>query len=223
MDCEQVVRENPLDFAQHAATDKGIRDASVEASKKLSEFSVEMSMRKDIFDLVVAFEKSGKMDGLTAEQRRFVEKEIVHGRRNGLHLDQAKRDEITKVKKRISELGTQFSSNLSEDTTSLLFTRDELAGVPEDLVNSFEKEGDKLKVTTKYPHYFPVSRKCRVPETRRKLNAAFHSKCLKENTPILEELITLRQQQAELLGYATHADYIHEVRVEQIRRFVKHL
>jgi Zn-dependent oligopeptidase len=177
LECEQTVKENPLDFAQHCVTDKAIRD------------------------------------GLTDEQKRFVEKEIVYGRRNGLHLEDAKREEITTVKKRISELGTQFSSNLSEDTTSLLFDRDDLAGVPEDLVNSLEIEDGKLKVTTKYPHYFPITRKCRVPDSRRRMDIAFQSKCMTENTPILEELVSLRQKQAELLGYPSHAAYIQELRM----------
>ena len=80
--------------------------------------------------------------------------------RNGLHLDEAKREEIKTVKKRISELGVEFNKNLNEDTTFLLLDQAELTGVPEDLVGSFEKdeESGKLKVTMKYPHFFPVTR-----------------------------------------------------------------
>ena len=68
--------------------------------------------------------------------------------RNGLHLDEAKREEIKTIKKRISELGVEFSKNLNEDTTFLLFDQSELTGVPEDLVGSFEKDDEtgKLKV-----------------------------------------------------------------------------
>ena len=46
---------------------------------------------------------------------------------------------VFQVMKRMSELATEFSSNLGEDTTVLEFSRDELKGVPEDLLNSFEK------------------------------------------------------------------------------------
>ena len=106
---------------------------------------------------------------------------------------------------------SQFSANLSEDTSFLLFDRDDLAGCPEDLINSLEESDGKLKVTTKYPHFFPVTRKCRVPETRRKMNVAFNSRAMKENTPILEELVELRHKHAELLGYSSHAAYILEV------------
>ena len=58
---------------------------------------------------------------------------------SGLHLSKEKRDEITAVKKKISELGTKYSSNLNEDTTFLEFDESELTGVPEDLIKSFEK------------------------------------------------------------------------------------
>ena len=52
----------------------------------------------------------------------------------------------------------------------------------------------------KYPHFFPVTRKCRVPSTRLLMEKTFLSRCLEENTAILEELIELRQKHAELLG-----------------------
>ena len=145
------------------------------------------------------------------------------GRRNGLHLDQKLRDEVKAVKTEMSELATQFGSNLNEDTTFLWFSPEELAGVPQDLVDSFEKdaEGKKCKVTLKYPHFFPVTRKCRVPETRLRIETAYQSRCLKENTEILEKLVTLRQKQAELLGYKNHAHYTLELRMAKSPEVVK--
>ena len=52
------------------ALDKGLRDASSEAEKMLDEFSVEMSMRKDIFDNLVAFSQTDEAKGLNPELQR---------------------------------------------------------------------------------------------------------------------------------------------------------
>ena len=60
----------------------------------------------------------------------------------------------------------------------------------------------------KYPHFFPVTRKCNNPKTRYEMEKAFQSRCMAENTPIIEEIVELRRKQADLLGYADHATYI---------------
>ena len=65
----------------------------------------------------------------------------------GLHLEEGTRDEVKKIKKEISNLGTTFGSNLNEDTTFLHFTEDELKGVPEDLVKSFERVSSQKRGT----------------------------------------------------------------------------
>ena len=64
------------------------------------------------------------------------------------------------------------------------------------------------QVTMKYPHFFPVTRKCNNPQTRFKMEKTYQSRCMAENTKIIEEIVTLRQKQAELLGYENHAAYI---------------
>jgi Zn-dependent oligopeptidase len=96
-------------------------------------------MRKDLFDNIVAFSLTDEAKTLNAELTRFVEKSVIDGKRNGLHLPEDKRLEIKNIKKRISELGVNFNKNLNEDTTFLAFDESELSGVPEDLVKSFEK------------------------------------------------------------------------------------
>uniref|UniRef100_A0A4W6FG84 Thimet oligopeptidase 1 n=1 Tax=Lates calcarifer TaxID=8187 RepID=A0A4W6FG84_LATCA len=197
VEVEYTVQRNMLDFPQHVSPCKEVRGGRApRPTNVLSEFDVEMSMRGDV-----------TRGSLTAESKRYMERLIKLGKRNGLHLPKETQEEIKTIKKKLSNLCIDFNKNLNEDTPTCWFS----GGLPEDFLSSLEKDGEKLKVTLKYPHYFPTMKKCFVPETRRKLEEAFNSRCKEENSSILKELVELRAQKSSLLGFTTHADFVLEM------------
>lgn len=67
--------------------------------------------------------------------------------RNGLQLDEAKQQEVQKWKQKLSKLGIQFHQNLTEETTEVSFSLEELKGLSQDFIESLTLGDDgKYKV-----------------------------------------------------------------------------
>ncbi|MGC4114094.1 MAG: M3 family metallopeptidase [Myxococcales bacterium] len=69
------------------------------------------------------------------------------------------------------------------------------------------KSGGRI-LTTKYPDYYPFMDNAKSEAARRRFYIAMESREAARNTPLLQQAIALREEQAKLLGYATHADYV---------------
>lgn len=75
-----------------------------------------------------------------------------------LPLCRDKRERLAAVKKRLSELGTEFSKNLNEDVTQEAFTREQLAGMPDDFIEGLKPVCPILIIIIwklKFHRYFP--------------------------------------------------------------------
>ena len=194
-----------LGFYQSVSGDQKLRDASTEVEKMMDDFSIESSMREDIFNLVDAILKKGER--LDPESQRLLEKEHKNFINYGLSLPAGpKRDRFKDIKKRLSELSIMFSKNLNEEAGGLWFTPEELEGVPADVLSTLKKEDGKYWLTFKYPDLFPTLKYAKNAETRKKVSIANENKC-NQNIPIFKESIVLRDEAARLLGYPNHATF----------------
>ncbi|CEO95625.1 unnamed protein product (mitochondrion) [Plasmodiophora brassicae] len=215
------------EFMQHVHADKGIRDACADADKKVTAYFVESGMRKDVFDSLVRFDLSNPK-GLDVEDRRLLDRLLRDFRRNGLELDEATRTRVQAIQKEITEKQIEFSRNLGEENSKCLFTEDQLEGMPSDFLERLNKSDDgRYIVTMKYPESVPVMKLCKVEDTRRQVEFTFNSRCKDPNTPILERLLELRHEKANLLGFPDHATYTLDIRMAKspvkVREFLETL
>lgn len=60
----------------------------------------------------------------------------------------------------------------------------------------------------RHGHIIPISRKCIIPGVRKLVETVHSKRCMASNSTLLDEILTLRQTEAALLGYPNHAAYV---------------
>ncbi|KAJ1720965.1 metalloendopeptidase [Coemansia erecta] len=201
---------NLITFLQDVSVDKAVRDASAAATEKLEAYEIERDSRKDLYAAVNAvYTNKAEMDNLDNEDRRLVERLILTFKKAGVALSDSDREQLMTYKKRLSEIKVQFERNVSTQDGRVLFTREELAGLPvsffEDRATETTDGVERYVVTTKMPDYLPVIRYAALEDTRRRISLANSQRC-PENIALLQETVDLRLKVAQLLGYKSHAE-----------------
>ncbi|CAH0476142.1 unnamed protein product [Peronospora belbahrii] len=214
LDHEMISRVTNVTFLGQVAVDKETRDACTKADEAIEDFSVQRSMRADVYKSVHMLYEGSIYHKLDPVTQRYVQRLVQDFERNGLQLPYDKQKEVQAWKQKLSKLGIQFQQNLSEETIEVQFAQDELKGLSEDFIAALEKDSsDKYKVALSYPTVFPILNTCTVESTRKAVEYAFNRRCISTNVAILEEMLEIRHKVALALGYKNHAAYILEQRM----------
>ena len=154
---------------------------------------------------------------LTPEQRQAHKNAVRNFVLGGAELQGAARQRFAQIQERMAELGQKFSENTLDATDAYCYfaTADELAGVPDDVIQAARtaavvdgKEGFKLSL--KMPCYLPVMQFATRSDLRARLYRAYATRASLEaapdaqqfdNTPVIHEILALRREEAQLLGY----------------------
>lgn len=147
----------PSLFLQYVSTDAEIRSASVEADKTIQDFSLSSITRKDVYKALLDAQTHTEKNGikLNDEEKRLMERMLLDRTRAGLGLTEDKQTELLEINKKIMGLEVDFQTNCNAENGELLFTAEELDGVPQDTIEGYPKVGDKFKVTFKTPDIIP--------------------------------------------------------------------
>lgn len=150
-----------------------------------------------------------------AEGQRLHEHLLRTFARKGADLDAAGKARLSEINQRLSALSEEFGRNLMASTRerAVSFTEEELEGLPAERIASAKADAEALgREGYVLPLELPtvqseLSRLAR-EDARGRLYEASASRGSENNIPGLIEAVQLRAERAELLGFATHADYV---------------
>lgn len=126
--CSSIGKIQLVSSLSQISPDAAIRDASVAAEKQYEEFSIEQTMRHDLYIVIQGLIDKTDLKTLDHEEARMLSKMERSFRRNGLHLPEDKRNEFKELRKRLSEVGIEYMKNWSNESSSKYLVLNMYAG-----------------------------------------------------------------------------------------------
>ncbi|MCL5245043.1 M3 family metallopeptidase [Cellulophaga sp. 20_2_10] len=237
---QQLDRISSVFFNLNSAeTNEEIQKIAQEVSPLLSEFGNDITLNEALFKRVKAIFKQKDSLDLTVEQQTLLDKRYKGFSRNGANLAEDKKTRLREIDAESAKLKLQFGENVLAETNKFkmhLTNEEDLDGLPEGEKEAAaqmatSKDLDGWLITLDYPSYVPFMKYAKNRELRKKLSLAFGSKSFKgdklDNQENVLKIAKLRHERANLLGYATHANFVLEERMaetpEKVHAFLNEL
>ncbi len=213
-------RWSPVSHMNAVVNSKELRTAYDACLPKLSEYGTWMGQNRKLYDAVAHIVEHSK-DELDPIQLKILNDELRDFKLAGVSLPPEKQKRYGEIQKRKSELSSKFEQNLLDATmawTEHFENAEQLSGIPESslglLKQNAEQAGKKgFLVNLEFPCYFAVMTYCDNRDLRYRLYRAYSTRASElfnegefDNTEIMNELITLRHELAELLDFSSYAE-----------------
>lgn len=197
-----------------------LRDAYNAELPGVTQLFIDLSQNEALFKKYKALAASESFRSLSPVRQRIVERELRDFRLSGAELPEDKRQRVKAIGERLSMLSQKFSENLLDATNAwelILSDTTRLAGIPADTQALFAanakaagKEG--WRITLHFPSYLPVMQYAEDRSLREELYRAFSTRAAEfgdgkyDNTPLINEILELRREEAVLLGFENFAE-----------------
>ncbi len=209
-----------------ANTNNQLQQIAQTVAPKLAKHSDDIMLNPTLFGRVKAvYDQRSKLK-LSGDQQRLLEKMYKNFVRNGADLTADKQERLRKINGELSVLTLKFGQNLLAENnayTLMIDKADDLKGLPTSVVAAAADEAKKRKLsdngptgrkwvfTLQNPSIMPFlqyadNRKLREQIFRAYLERGNHNDA-RDNKAIMSNMVTLRAEKAQLLGYGSHAAY----------------
>ena len=197
-----------------------LREAYNTNLAKLTAFYAELSQNEALYSRYKALRASPEYADYSPARKKIVENEIRDFRLGGAELPADKKARFKSIQEELSKLSARFEENVMDTTDAYaLFVEDKsrLAGIPADALQAAREAAQKdgrggWKFTLHFPSYMPVLQYAEDRALREELYRAYATRASEfgkpelDNTPLIRQILQLRQEAAHLLGFRNYAE-----------------
>lgn len=200
-----------------------LREAYQACLPLLSEYSTWAGQHKGLYEGYLKLKNSPAFESYSLAQKKAIENSLRDFEFSGISLPEDKQKRYGEISARLSELSSDFSNNVLDATMGwdiVITDESQLKGLPESALEaaklSAESKGKKgYRFTLEFPSYYPVLTYCENRELREMMYKEYATRASDQgsnagkwdNSANIDEKLKLRRELAQLLGFATYADY----------------
>ena len=186
---------------------------------RLSEHSNNISLNEKLFARIKQVYDQTDLNTLNQEERMLLQNTYHNFIRNGANLSPDQKERFRELSAELSVLTLKFSQNKLKETNQyeLMLTAEQTDGLPDSALEAYaqaakDKNREGYLVTLHAPSFVPFMKYSAHRELRQQLYMAYNTICTHDNEfnnlGIVQKLVNLRLERAQLLGYDTAADYV---------------
>jgi oligopeptidase A len=198
-----------------------LRDAYNGNLPKITAFHTDLAQDLRLFERYRTLGAGAEYRSLDAPRKRLIDNELRDFRLGGAELPADQKSRFKAVQEELASLSARFDDNVLDATNDWALQIDderELAGIPADVIadarSAAEADGRSgWKLTLRMPCYLPVMQYADHRELRAKMHRGYFTRASDlgarsewDNTPVIERILVLRHEAAELLGYGSFAE-----------------
>lgn len=201
-----------------------LRTAHATVQPNIVQFINKLNQSKAIYQGFKQLRNSQEWEQLNSAQKRIVETAIRDAELSGVGLEGEKRDKFNAIQLELAELSTQFSNHVLDATKAFsltLTTPEEITGLPPSLLSlaaqaaraegseNATPENGPWRITLDFPSFGPFLKYSQRRDLREKVYRAYISRASNgdlNNFPLIERILELKKQKAEILGFKSYAE-----------------
>ena len=222
---------SPVSHLNSVMNSEELRAAYNACLPKLSEFGTDLGQNEDLYEAYKAIAISDQYQLLDVAQKKVIDNSLRDFRLSGVELSQTKRDQFKTISQSLSELTAKFEENVMDSTQSWqknITDESLLSGLPDSAKAMAAQVAQRANkkgwlFTLDFPSYLPLITYADNRALRKEVYTAFATRASDQgingnqwdNTSVIAEILSLRHQLANLIGFDNHAERSIETKMAQ--------